>query len=151
FNQFDVFPGFQGNVPETSWFPIVCEIKNDGPTFIATVEVSSDGFGESQVRRMRVELPTGTLKRVSIPVFSTRYQRGYVVRLLDEGNHVRDAKEVSISSGTLRPLEAGTVLMGALSRVGATPPVFRQITSPNSSLQPVVARFLDPGIVPDNP
>src|SRR5689334_790974 len=55
FSQFDVFSGFQGNVPETSWFPIVCEIKNDGPTFVGTVEVKSDGFGEGQIRRMQVE------------------------------------------------------------------------------------------------
>ncbi len=66
--QFDVFLGYDGIVPEASWFPMVCEVKNDGPTFTGTVELTSDN--QSQTRRMTVELPTGTLKRLVLPVFS---------------------------------------------------------------------------------
>jgi hypothetical protein len=35
--QFDVFLGYDGTIPEASWFPIVCEVKNDGPSFKATI------------------------------------------------------------------------------------------------------------------
>src|SRR5262245_64536186 len=87
--QFDVFLGYDGIVPEASWFPLVCEVKNDGPTFTGTVELTSDN--QSQARRMTVELPTGTLKRLVIPVFSTMagaYVR-WDVRLYDERGRVR--------------------------------------------------------------
>src|SRR5216684_2598583 len=46
--QFDVFLGYDGIVPEASWFPVVCEIKNDGPGFVGVVEVSAGRFNESQ-------------------------------------------------------------------------------------------------------
>ena len=65
--QFDVFPGYDGIVPEGSWFPVVCEIKNDGPPFMGVVEVSAGNFGQGQIRRAEVELPTGTLKRLVDP------------------------------------------------------------------------------------
>src|SRR6266481_703817 len=67
--QFDVFLGYDGIVPEATWFPIVFEIKNDGPSFTGTVELTTGN--QSQTRRLKVELPTGTLKRVVLPVFST--------------------------------------------------------------------------------
>src|SRR5437870_7896461 len=70
--QFDVFLGYDGIIPEASWFPLVCEAKNDGPTFTGTVELSSGNQGLT--RRMTVELPTGTLKRFVLPVFSTTAQ-----------------------------------------------------------------------------
>src|SRR5947209_6847447 len=88
--QFDVFLGFDGVVSEATWFPVVCEIKNDGPSFVGVIEVESGGFNQSQTRRVVVELPTGTLKRLSIPVFSTsRYQSRWDVRLLDERGKIR--------------------------------------------------------------
>src|SRR5690349_490812 len=59
--QFDVFPGYDGVVPEASWFPLVCEVKNDGPTFTGVIEVESGLLNQSQTRRLVVELPTGTL------------------------------------------------------------------------------------------
>src|ERR1043165_3170999 len=31
--QFDVFLGYDGVVPNATWIPIVCEVKNDGPSF----------------------------------------------------------------------------------------------------------------------
>src|SRR5213593_3241019 len=70
--QFDVFLGYDGIVPEASWVPLVCEAKNDGPTFTGTVELTSGNQG--QTRRMTVELPTGTLKRFVLPVFSSTAQ-----------------------------------------------------------------------------
>src|SRR5436309_8096141 len=82
--QFDVFIGYDGLVPEACWFPIVCEVKNDGPSFTATVEVKG-GYAPDQSLLMPVELPTGTLKRFVIPVFAGG--SGYAtwdLRLLDE-------------------------------------------------------------------
>src|SRR5882724_7623644 len=83
--QFDVFLGYDGIIPEASWFPVVCEVKNDGPTFTAWIEVSSGQFNEGQTRAVAVELPTGTLKRLVIPVFSsTRYGGSWDVKLLND-------------------------------------------------------------------
>src|SRR5438046_1035563 len=81
--QFDVFLGYDGIVPEASWFPVICEIKNDGPSFTGLVELSAGNSSQGQTRRAIVELPTGTLKRFVLPVFST--SRGFTawdVRLL---------------------------------------------------------------------
>src|SRR5712691_1640193 len=66
--QFDVFLGYDGIVPEATWFPLLFEIKNDGPSFTGTVELSSENMNQGQARRMVVELPTGTLKRFVLPV-----------------------------------------------------------------------------------
>src|SRR6266567_7378602 len=69
--QFDVFLGYDGVVPEATWFPLLFEIKNDGPPFVGTVELTTENMNQDQARRMVVELPTGTLKRFVLPVFST--------------------------------------------------------------------------------
>src|ERR1700674_170622 len=50
--QFDVFLGYDGIVPEASWFPVVCEVKNDGPTFMGTVELDGGNNNQGQVRRI---------------------------------------------------------------------------------------------------
>src|SRR5271163_4621911 len=67
--QFDAFLGFDGMVPEASWFPLVCELKNDGPPFGGIIEITAPG-GDGQSLKVPVELPTGTLKRLVIPLFS---------------------------------------------------------------------------------
>src|SRR5438309_10708167 len=69
--QFDVFIGYDLVVPEATWFPVVCEIKNDGPSFNGVIELNGAGLVQGQSHRVAVELPTGTLKRLTIPVFST--------------------------------------------------------------------------------
>src|SRR6266404_9657339 len=61
--QFDVFPGYDGVVPEATWFPVMCEIKNDGPAFNGVIELNGGAFNQGQTHRAEVELPTGTLKR----------------------------------------------------------------------------------------
>ena len=70
--RFDVFLGYGNNfiVPDQGWFPITCEVQNDGPAFNAIIEVSAAQMGRGQTRRVKVDLPTGTLKRVVIPVFT---------------------------------------------------------------------------------
>ena len=59
--RFDLFFGYDGIVPEACWFPLVCEISNDGPPFIGVVELAPGNYNQGQTRRTVVELPTGTL------------------------------------------------------------------------------------------
>ncbi|MGO8676729.1 MAG: hypothetical protein ACLQVX_12760 [Limisphaerales bacterium] len=150
--QFDVFLGYDGIVPEGSWFPMACEIKNDGPSFMGVVEVSLAGYGQrqGQVLRVPVELPTGTLKRLFIPVFSS--SRGFSswdARLLDERGRVR-AEQPGLQPRKKIACEAP--LLGALTRTPAGAPVFRPLPSRagGSDMQPVSAR-LQLSIFPDNP
>ena len=86
--QFDVFLGYGGQpsgsdgiVREAGWFPVACEVLNDGPSFNAVFELSSSG----QTRRMVVELPTNTRKRFVLPAFngSGAYST-WDARLIDE-------------------------------------------------------------------
>ena len=146
--QFDVFLGYDSIVPEACWFPVVCEIKNDGPAFTGVVEVGGGQFTEGQARRLEVELPTGTLKRVVIPVFSTA--RGYSrwdVRLLDERGRVR-AEQMGIPPR--KQMASNVPLIGALARTAGGAPVIRPILPTAAELQPASAR-LQPSIFPDNP
>jgi hypothetical protein len=52
--QFDVFLGYDGTVREASWFPIVCEIKNDGPPFAGVIQVTPAGYGKGNTQRLPV-------------------------------------------------------------------------------------------------
>src|SRR2546427_2619417 len=84
--QFDVFLGYDGVVPEAAWFPVICEIKNDGPSFNGVVELSGAGLVQGQSHRVAGELPPGTPKPPAIPGFSTPrgFHTGRDVRVLDE-------------------------------------------------------------------
>jgi hypothetical protein len=146
--QFDVFLGYDGVVPNGTWIPVVCEIKNDGPSFNGVVEVDSDAGSSGQKRRMAVELPTGTLKRITIPVISTtrNYQR-WDVRLLDERGKVR-AEQLSIQ--IRKEVNSGTPILGALPRTASFTPSLLPIKLPQPGMQPAAARLL-PTIFPDNP
>ena len=148
--RFDVFAGygFDYVIPEASWFPITCEIKNDGPAFNGTIEISSGRFNEGQVRRLTVELPTGTLKRIVIPVFATaRYQRTWDVRLLD-GSKVR-AEHLNVPSPG-RQMASSASIIGAFPRTPTGMPSIRPTRASQSEVQPVTAR-LAPESLPDNP
>lgn len=145
--QFDVFMGYDGIVPEASWFPVVCEIKNDGPSFTGTVEVKRSDDTD-QTLLMPVELPTGTLKRLVLPVFSSG--RGYSswdIRLLDERGKAR-AEQLGVRAR--KHIYRGTPLMGALPRTANGTPVIKPIATTSSELQPLAARLL-PALFPDNP
>src|SRR5438445_12386233 len=74
--QFDVFvgyggqpSGFDGVVREAGWFPVACEVFNDGPSFNAAFELSSSQMVAGQTRRIAVELAANTRKRVIVPAF----------------------------------------------------------------------------------
>ena len=151
--QFDVFLGFDGIVPEASWFPVVCEVKNDGPPFKGIIEVSPGTYGEEQSRLLPVELPTGTLKRFVIPVFAGGHRYGaygnWNVRLLDERHRVR-AEPTSMPQ--IKTIASDVPLLGALARNIAGAPVIRQLPvqpSQQNDLQPLTAR-LQPQLFPDN-
>jgi hypothetical protein len=155
--QFDVFLGYDGIVPEASWFPVVCEIRNNGPSFTATIEVSEmfgAGYNQAQTLREVVELPTGTLKRVVIPVFSTtRNYSSWEVLLLDERGRKR-SEQTGLRAR--KQIASSTPLIGGLPRTPGGMPSFRPGTSDQtqsssqSEWQPTAARFLAP-IFPDNP
>jgi hypothetical protein len=145
--QFDVFLGYDGFVPEACWFPIVCEIKNDGPSFTGTIEVKG-GNNQEQTLLTTVELPTGTLKRLVLPTFASG--RGYSswdVRLVDERGKQR-AEQQGLRAR--KQLAHGTPLLGALPRTANGTPVIKPIMAQGSDLQPAAARLL-PSIFPDNP
>jgi hypothetical protein len=143
--RFDVFLGHDQLVPEASWFPITFEVLNDGAPFMGVVELSPGNFDSSQTRMMVVELPTGTLKRFTIPAFSSgRYFGGWSARLLDEKGKVR-AEQQNLR---VRQTMAGRLPMfAAISR---TLPSLPKIKSNQADMQPVVARYL-PALFPDNP
>src|ERR1039458_7090437 len=146
--QFDVFLGYDWIVPQASWFPVVCEIKNDGSPFVGTVELDGGRFNQGQTRRAVVELPTGTLKRFVLPVFATtRGIGGGDVRLLDERGKVR-AEQVGLQAK--KQLASGTPLIGAVVRTPSGTPSFRPILPQEATMQPASARML-PSIFPDNP
>jgi hypothetical protein len=146
--RFDVFLGYDGILPEASWFPVVCEVFNDGPSFNAVFELSPGQYSQGQSRAMVVELPTGTLKRFSVPVFSSaRSTYSWDARLLDERGKVR-AETLGIR---MRKQNQWRIpLIGAVTRTAGGLPVLPEIRTRQNDLQPSVAR-LQPALFPDNP
>jgi hypothetical protein len=145
--QFDVFPGYDNIVREAGWFPIACEISNDGPGFNAVFEISSGNMRSDQVRRVVLELPTNTRKRFVIPMFATggRFFQ-WNARLLDDKGRVQ--AERSNLQPTVLPWEG--VLMGALPRSFSGMPALPEVRQNRPELKPRVAR-LQTEQFPDNP
>lgn len=148
--QFDVFLGYgnDGVVREANWFPVTCEINNDGPAFTGVVELGSANTGSDNVRRFVVELPTDTRKRIVIPVFAAggRFQT-WNARLLDErGKSVAAQEDIRAGIG----MAWDAPLMGALSRTFPGSPRLPEIAGIDNANRPRAARFRAP-IVPDNP
>ncbi len=146
--RFDVFVGYDGTVREASWFPITCELQNNGPAFTGLIEISPGNFGKGQTQRFPIELPTGTLKRVVIPAFApSRYQSAWDVRLVDSRGKLR-AEALGMRSQ--RAVGWETKLMGALPRTAAGMVSLRTIKRNQPDAQPTAARF-QPAMFPDNP
>lgn len=146
--QFDVFLGYDGIIQEATWMPVVCEVKNDGPGFNGTVEVSTTSQGEDSVIRLPVELPTGTLKRVVLPVFvhSASFS-GWDIRLRDDRGKVRSEH---LSAQPRRRVPRRVPLVGAIPRTPGGTPVLQAPATDAAELQPAAARF-QAAIFPDNP
>ena len=146
--RFDVFIGYDGILPEASWFPVSFEVQNDGLPFTGIVEFSPGQFNQGQTRLMKIELPKGTLKRFVMPVYSgNRNTYNWSARLVDERDHVRAE---ALGLRIRKQNQSQTPLAGALARTSAGAPAFPEIKSKQVELSPEVAR-LQPMLFPDNP
>ena len=146
--QFDVFMGLDNFVPEASWFPVTCEINNDGPAFQAVIEVTGGSMNQGGYARLvPVELPTGTRKIITIPVFcANSYNGEWNVRLLDSAGRVH-AEQPGFRPRAIA--RRGSVLLGALSRNGSWVPNFQKVLDTHREYQPAAAR-LTTATFPDN-
>ena len=147
--QFDVHVGYEGNIHEASWFPVVCEINNDGPSFNAVIEVSGGQFGNDQIREVPVELPTNTRKRIVIPMFASggRFNNtDWNGRLLStSGKVIAERRNIQT-----KMVAWESTLMGALPRNFGGSPTFPEPKQNRAELKPEVARFTVDQF-PDNP
>ena len=147
--QFDVFAGYgpganQGVARRSAWFPVVFEVANDGPTFRGEVELEQES---GQTRLMALELPSGTRKRFTIPVYSSgQMSKQLHARLRDESGRVR-AEALQLA---LRTVDSRSVLLGALSRTRPGLPVFPPPPNQQSPITLLVAP-MQPALFPDHP
>ncbi|MEO6033812.1 MAG: hypothetical protein ABIQ35_01005, partial [Verrucomicrobiota bacterium] len=144
--QFDVFLGYDGIVPEASWFPVVCEVRNDGPSFNAFLEISSGQFNQNQVRRVPLELPTNTRKRISVPVFSSSRSSTWNFRLVDDKDKVRAE---DLNKRPRKQIAWKIPMVGALARSVSGVPILPPVKPNQPEVQPSPAR-LQPALFPDN-
>lgn len=147
--QFDVYLGMDEYIPEANWFPVVCEVHNDGPAFNGTIEVNGTMGQGGYPRRVPIELPTGTRKRITIPVFcDNAYNGEWRAVLRDANGKVREDRP------NLRPKRVVTrdaTLVGSLPRqLGWSLPLKAPASSQQENRRPVSARLLPP-LFPDNP
>src|SRR5436305_13064922 len=123
--QFDVFAGYEGYVHEAAWFPITCEVFNDGPSFNGVIEISAGQYNPGQARRVPVELPTNTRKRIVIPIFASASVRSSVLwdgKLFDSSGSGKPLAERQGTSTTVVPWDS--TILGALPRNFGGSPVF---------------------------
>ena len=150
---FDVFIGHglgiaDSVVAEASWFPVTCEIQNDGPTFTGTVEITGGQFGNGQTRTITVELPTHTKKRFTVPVYCTsRYRVGVEARLRNEKGKVI-AERLGLDARTV--VDWQSPVIGSLSRSHGGAAALPEGVGKNSQLHPTTTH-LSPELFPDNP
>src|SRR5688572_27182024 len=145
--QFDLHVGYEGKIHEASWFPIVCEVYNDGPSFNAVIEVWGGQFGKDQVREIPVELPTNTRKRIVIPMFASggRFGTGQWNGRLTGGGRKPEERMVQTT-----PVAWESTIIGALPRNFGGSPTFPDLKQNRADMKPEVARFtID--TFPDNP
>lgn len=144
---FDVLIGYDGVVPQSSWFPVVCDVRNDGPPLDLFFEITPAQLGGGQTRRIALELPPNTRKRVSVPMFSSSRSAAWNFRLLD-ANHKVHAEQ--LNTRPRRQSAWDVPMLAALSRTVSGAPIFPAVKSTQEELQPTAAR-LQPAIFPDNP
>src|SRR5262245_13423191 len=144
--QFDIFLGYDSVVREAAWFPIAVEVLNDGPSFNAVIEISTGNISSDQVRQVRIELPTNTRKRLTVPIFATggRFDQ-WNVRLVDERGRTRAER-----SAQSKPMAWEGFLLGAVPRSFAGAPALPDTNTRRPEMKPQVAR-IQAEIFPDNP
>jgi hypothetical protein len=141
--QFDVFVGYDQILPEHSWFPVTCELYNDGPSFNAVIEITAGDWG-GQVRRFPIDLPTHTRKRVVIPAFAGAQM--WNARLIDSHGNVRATQTAS----NIKVMRNRLPLVAALTRTVGGMPVFPEMAGGGVEFKFVAAR-LQSALFPDNP
>lgn len=154
--QFDVFLGYGGQptgtdgiIREAGWFPVACEVSNDGPAFTGVFELSTSQMGGGQTRRFTVELPTNTRKRFVIPAFAASgTYTAWDARLRDERGRVR-AEKIGLRP---RGLSWESFLLGAVPRSFGGLPKLPELQGNNNRTvtQPLVAR-LPAELLPGDP
>jgi hypothetical protein len=142
--QFDVFVGYDQILPEHSWFPVTCELHNDGPSFNAEIQVTAGDWGGGQIRRFPIDLPTQTRKRVVIPVFAGAPM--WHVRLVDGRGIVRAEQ----SASNIKVIGNHLPLVAGLARTVGGMPVFPETANGQPESKFVAAR-LQSALFPDNP
>ncbi len=145
--QFDAFLGLDGSVRVMNWFPVVIEVSNDGPTFNAVVQISNAQLSGGQIRRVSVELPTNTRKRIVIPVFASGRYNAWDATLFDEKGKKR--AELPNLKARHEVLEQST-LLGALPRNFSGLPVLPGVGNSQDDFKPAISH-LRPELFPDNP
>ncbi|MBX3745459.1 MAG: hypothetical protein KF833_09115 [Verrucomicrobiae bacterium] len=145
--QFDVFMGFDDQAREGHWFPVVFDVRNDGPPVQGTVVLHPEGSPDSQRYAFDLDLPTGTRKRRLLPVFAA------------SGRHLRWEATLLDLSGTLmadraelqpKIVAASMPLIGALPRSLGGLPTLPLPPQRAPELLPTVVR-LQPDLLPDHP
>ncbi len=137
--QFDVFVGHGNVVREASWIPVTCEVMNDGPAFVGTIEISPTHMGGGERRRLVLDLPTNTRKRVVISVFNSGGGiASWDGRLYDESGKLRSEQP----GVRVREVSFESVLMGAMARTFAGAPKFPVFRQSNSNMKPEVGRIM---------
>lgn len=150
--QFDVFLGYgsggvnDGVVREAAWFPVACEIFNDGPAFDAVFELSSEQISGGHTIRLPVELPSNTRKRFSFPVFSGGRYASWYARLADD----RGRTKAERSEIRTQDISWETYLLGGLPRTFGGLPTLPEPNGPRDEVKPRIAR-LTAELFPDNP
>src|SRR6185369_8580957 len=117
---------YESTIHEAAWFPITCEVYNDGPSFNAIIEVSGGQFGGEQARQVPVELPTNTRKRIIIPMFASNANRfqseTWTGKLLDSNG--RPIRGIDTRTAQTKVIGLESVIMGALPRTFGGSPIF---------------------------
>ena len=145
--RFDMFLGYDGAVPQAAWFPVTFEIQNDGPPFVATIDVGESGMQGGIRRSTSFELPTGTLKRVMLPLFSPEaYMREWDAVVRDASG-----KTVATARQTMRQrVFWNGRLVGSLAPSAAAAVAFPRMLQESRWTSMSAARLL-PHLFPDNP
>ena len=90
----DVEVGFGGVIKDEQWLPIYLTASNDGPDVEGRLRiVASQGMGAETVYQAPVSLPTRSLKRVPIYIYSAGFSSSLTAVLVDErGNVLAEAE-----------------------------------------------------------